>query len=123
MARILFADDELDLVEIFAEILREEGHEVRTSTDGVDALRAIREWRPDVAVLDVDMPGMTGASIAAALSSDGRGLETIPVVLLSGNADLDRLAAEAEIPHRLTKPVAPPELMKVIDSALEPRRS
>lgn len=121
MARILFADDELDLVEVFAEILRDEGHEVRTVVDGLDALHAIEQWRPDVAVLDVDMPSMTGPSIAAELSKERHGLETIPVVLLTGNADVERVAAGLGIPYCVIKPVAPAELMKVLESAIAHR--
>lgn len=118
MARILFADDDLDLVEVFAEILRAEGYDVRTAVDGLDALRTTRKWRPDLAVLDVDMPRMTGLSIAAELSKDREGLATIPIVLLSGNADLDRVATAEGIPYRMTKPIAPDEFLKVLESAL-----
>ncbi len=120
MARILVADDELDLVEVLAEILRDEGHDVHTAVDGLDALKDIREWHPDLAVLDVDMPHLSGPSIAAALSREER-LGAIPIVLLSGNADLERVAANSGISYCVTKPVAPDKLMSVLDSALAHR--
>ncbi len=122
MARIVFADDEVDLVDTLAEIVRDEGHEVRTAVDGLEALRTIREWRPDVAVLDASMPGMTGPAIAAELSKGGAGLEAIPIVLLSGNADVGRVAAGAGIPYCVTKPVDMSELLSVLDSALRRAR-
>src|SRR5689334_9134232 len=105
MARILLADDELDLADLLAEVLRAEGHEVRVAADGLAALITIRNWRPDVAILDVDMPIMRGPSVAAELSKDQRGLETIRVVLLSGNADVKDVAAAAGIKNWITKPV------------------
>lgn len=118
MARILFADDELDLVEVFAELLRDEGHDVRTALDGGDALRTIKEWRPDVAVLDVDMPSLTGPAIATELSRERGGLEGIPVVLLSGNADVERVSRGPSVHACMTKPVDPAQFIREIDSAL-----
>jgi CheY-like chemotaxis protein len=121
MARILFADDERDLLDVFAEILRDEGHEVEVAVDGLDALRTIKAWRPDLAILDIDMPTMTGPSIAAELSKGEEGLATIPVVLLSGNPNVDRVATDMGIQYSVTKPVAPEELIKVLESALARR--
>ena len=117
MARILIADDEVDLVEIFAEILRDEGHDVRTALDGVDALQTIKAWHPDLAVLDLDMPGLPGSSIAVELSKERNGLETMPVVLLSGNANVKPIAEELGIRYSATKPVALVEFIAIIDTA------
>lgn len=118
MARIVLADDEPDLVEVFAEILHEAGHEVRTALDGADALRIIREWHPDVAVLDVDMPSMSGPAIASELADARGGLETVPVMLLSGNANLEHVAAQAQVHAFLTKPIQLSEFMSELESAL-----
>jgi CheY-like chemotaxis protein len=118
MARILFADDDLDLAEVFAEVLRDGGHDVRIVTDGLAALRAIENWRPDLAVLDLDMPRMTGPSVVAELSRQRTGLERIPIVLLSGNPDVELIATEVRAGYSIAKPITPDAFMSVIDSAL-----
>lgn len=120
MARILVADDELDLTEVFAELLRMEGHEVHTAADGVEALRQLEAWHPELAVLDVDMPKLSGPDVLAELGKEreGESLEPIPVVLLSGNANLDEVAASAGVDLRMTKPVDPGELIQVVAAAL-----
>lgn len=118
MARVLIADDEVDLVEILAEIVREHGHEVRTVLDGVDALRTILSWHPEVALLDIDMPGLSGPAVAAELSRSGAPCERTALVLLSGNADVDRVGATAGITRCVTKPVGLDRLLDTIDAAV-----
>jgi CheY-like chemotaxis protein len=111
-------DDLRQLDRLLAELLREEGHDVRTALDGVDALRAIKEWRPDVAILDVDMPRMSGPAIADELSRERGGLEEIPLVLLSGNADLELVGRGPSVHACMTKPVDPAQFIEEVDSAI-----
>ncbi len=121
MARILIADDEVDLVDILADILRDEGQEVRTALDGIGALREIRSWHPDVALLDVEMPGLTGPAVASELSKDRAKPGAVEVVLLSGNADIERTGAAIGVPSCVSKPIPVPKLLAVIESALARR--
>ena len=58
--RVLVADDEHDTVLTLTELLREEGHETHGVYDGTDVMAAVREFDPDVVLLDIAMPGMTG---------------------------------------------------------------
>jgi len=62
--RVLVADDETDTVMTLAALLRHEGYEVRSAYNGRDAMAAIGEFDPDVAILDIAMPGMTGWDVA-----------------------------------------------------------
>src|SRR5881394_1965981 len=62
--RVLVADDERDTVITLTALLREEGYEVRQAFNGRDAVAAILEFDPDVAILDIAMPGMTGWDVA-----------------------------------------------------------
>ena len=62
--RVLVADDERDTVLTLTELLREEGHETHGVYDGNDVMPAIREFDPDVVLLDISMPGMTGWDVA-----------------------------------------------------------
>lgn len=118
MARIMIADDELDLVEILADILQAEGHEIRTATDGASALRSIRAWHPDAIILDLDMPGMSGRAVVHELHGEDAPLARTPVVLLSGNANVDLIAAEIGVGFSVTKPVMIDDLLAVVDRAL-----
>src|SRR2546421_11968010 len=62
--RILVADDERDQVTTLAAILQDEGHEVREVYRGTEVLRMVRDFDPDVALIDIGMPGMSGYDVA-----------------------------------------------------------
>ena len=79
--RALVVDDESALVRVVAEYLEREGFEVVTQADGVAALALTRGTEPDVVVLDVRMPGMTGIELGQLVRNRDPGL---PVVLTSG---------------------------------------
>lgn len=117
MARIVIADDEVDLVELLADILRDEGHDVRTASDGFGALCSIRAWHPDAVILDLDMPRLSGRAVVSELHSDEVVAKT-PIVLLSGNANVELIAAEIGVGFSITKPVLIDDLLAVIDHAL-----
>ena len=60
-AKILVVDDEQSILDLLTAYLRPEGYEVYTATDGPAALKAARAFRPDLIVLDIMLPGMTGS--------------------------------------------------------------
>lgn len=66
-ARILIADDQPDSAELLAVLLRFHGYEVQRVFDGLAALATARAWRPDLLLLDEQMPGMNGTSVCRAL--------------------------------------------------------
>jgi len=67
LVRIMVADDEPDIRSTLSEVLRGLGHEVRTASDGEAALTLARQWQPDVVLLDVFMPRMSGFVVARLL--------------------------------------------------------
>ena len=97
-----------------ARLLADEGYSVRTSYDGRGALEAAREFRPDVVVLDIRMPHMTGFEAARAFSchSGARPL-LIAVTALPGESDQLR-ATMSGFDHYLGKPVAPDDIIKLL---------
>lgn len=103
---ILMVDDNLELIEIFAELLRRAGHVVRTVGSGEEGLKLLRTTPlPDVVVLDVDMPpGMSGPAMAHQMFLHDAGQEDITVVLVSGNEDLAAVAKRMRTPYWMTKP-------------------
>src|SRR5688500_4552214 len=81
-AKIVVADDEPDIRRLIAFTLKRQGHTVLEASDGDSALALIREARPDLVVLDVMMPGMSGLEVAAALSANPDTAPT-PIIILS----------------------------------------
>lgn len=68
--KILIADDEPFLLDIAVEMLTADGHDVMTAADGDEALRLAREEKPDVALIDIMMPGVDGRKVVEELSSE-----------------------------------------------------
>jgi two-component system OmpR family response regulator len=81
-AKILIVDDEPKISSLVALILRRSGYEVREENRSFAALATAREFRPDLALLDVDMPGKDGGTVAAELAAD-RDLAHTPVIFVT----------------------------------------
>jgi CheY-like chemotaxis protein len=82
MVSVLVVDDETDIREAVAELLAEEGYEVLDAGDGAEALRKARAFHPNVVLLDLMMPGMSGWEFCAQRKGDPE-LERIPIIVLS----------------------------------------
>src|SRR6476660_5031137 len=91
MAQILVVDDDADTAEATAQFLRRSGHQVRSVPNGREALAALSEAVPDVAVLDVRMPEMDGITFLEVMRCYLR-WEAVPVILITGYPDDPRLA-------------------------------
>ncbi len=113
--RVLLVDDNRDVGASLAETLRLFGAEVHVVHDGADALRDFARIDPDVAIIDIGMPRVTGYDVARALRSRG---STAPLIALTGwgqAADRERAFA-AGFNHHLVKPVAIPTLVDLLAS-------
>jgi CheY-like chemotaxis protein len=112
---VLCADDDADILALLAIQLERAGFRVAKAVDGEQALALARELRPDVLVLDVMMPRLSGTEVLGALRRDDATAE-IPVVLVSARAqqtDVDR-GLEAGADAYLAKPFQAPELIEVV---------
>jgi PAS domain S-box-containing protein len=102
--RILVVDDNRDLVESLAILLRLWGHEVRTAHDGLSGLKAARSYRPQVVFLDIGLPGLDGYELARRLRAEvGGGMKLIAVTGYGQEEDRRR-ALEAGFDAHLVKP-------------------
>ncbi|QEH34530.1 Aerobic respiration control sensor protein ArcB [Aquisphaera giovannonii] len=109
--RVLVVDDNEDMAEVLAGVLRLAGHEVRTALDGPGALEEARSFRADVVFLDIGLPGMSGYEVARRLRRDPASGDALIVALTGGGLDEDkRQAKEAGIDLHLTKPVEFPQI-------------
>ena len=89
MARILVADDDVDIRELVEFKLSTLGHEIIAVSDGAAAIDACKAQRPDLAVLDVMMPGVSGLDAIRVIRSDPA-LADLPVILLTARAGVRR---------------------------------
>jgi CheY-like chemotaxis protein len=112
---ILIVDDDRDLRETMAEALLEEGYEVATAADGLAAMQYLRSnAAPPLILLDRAMPRSDGAHFREMPRADA-GLARIPVVLLTGAADGNRIAeSEMGAVELLEKPVEVERLVEVV---------
>lgn len=118
-ARILVADDEADILRLTCFILRKRGYTVIEANAGDMALDLIRRETPDLAVLDVMMPGMSGIEVAQEVAKDPATAQ-IPVVILSAKGQMAEVEAGLSTGARayLTKPFTPQELAERVAEIL-----
>ena len=113
--RVLMVDDNIDLVLIVASTLRHKGYSVQSAYNGVDGLKVAQQWRPDVVLLDIGLPGLNGYEVAKRIRADGAlsGLRLIALTGYGRETDL-ALAREAGFDAHLIKPIAFDELEKML---------
>lgn len=120
MAKILIAEDERDIRDLVAFTLRFSGHEVVSVANGEEAIEATRREMPDLILMDVRMPRMTGYEACEKLKADPQ-LARIPVVFLSakGQESEIRTGIAAGAVDYLLKPFAPAELSERVEELLK----
>ncbi len=120
MAKILIAEDERDIRDLVAFTLRFAGYEVVAVENGAEAVEAAPIEMPDLILMDVRMPRMTGYEACQTIKADDR-VKHIPVVFLSAKGqDLEIQAGiNAGASEYLLKPFAPMELTEKIRELLE----
>ena len=119
MAKILIAEDERDIRDLVAFTLRFAGHEVVAVGNGEEAVEAARKEMPDLILMDVRMPRMTGYEACEHMKADPT-LKDIPVVFLSakGQDSEIRTGLNAGAAEYLLKPFAPAELTQRVGELL-----
>lgn len=118
---VLAVDDDKDVARLVAAFLESEGHSVSIAFDAAAALSRIRAHRPDLLVLDIEMPDMDGLELLRHLRADPT-TATLPVVLLTGRDEISDLfnGWEAGAGMYITKPFEKQELLDAISTVLHP---
>jgi two-component system response regulator MtrA len=119
VARILVADDDVDIRELVEFKLSTLGHDVVAVADGAAAIEACRAQRPDLAVLDVMMPGVSGLDAIRAIRADPA-LADLPVILLTARAQESDVETgfDSGADDYITKPFSPRELASRVQALL-----
>ncbi|HEX9762300.1 MAG TPA: response regulator transcription factor [Acidimicrobiia bacterium] len=114
--RVLLVDDEPRIREVVANYLRRDGYRVETAVDGATARRQLDEFKPDLVVLDVMLPALSGFEVLAEIRRKG----DLPVILLTARAEeADRVAGlELGADDYVVKPFSPRELVARVRSVL-----
>jgi len=118
--RVLVADDNADMRDYLARLLRAEGYEVESVIDGTAALESVRAAPPDMVISDVMMPGLDGLALVSALRADRR-TAAVPVLLLSARAGQEASISglQAGADDYLVKPFAAAELLARVRANVE----
>jgi len=119
MARIVIADDDADIRELVVFKLRHAGHDVVPVGDGSAAVEACQAQRPDLVILDVMMPGMSGLDAARAIRAD-ESLAGLPIIMLTARAqesDIEQ-GFDAGADDYIVKPFSPRELASRVSAVL-----
>lgn len=109
--RVLLVDDNADSRQMYALLLQADGHEVREAEDGAAALAAFQQAVPDVAVIDIGLPGMDGYELARRIRSKPAGRDVTLIALTGYGFPEDRARSRAAgFDRHLVKPAAPEDL-------------
>ena len=113
--RVLVVDDNVDAARALAELLVLDGHEAHVAHDGPSAVEAVRRLNPDVAILDIGLPGFSGLEVARRLRQDSS-LANLFLVALSGWVQPEDIvrSREAGFDHHLAKPVTVATLERLL---------
>jgi len=114
--RILVADDDRDTVVTLAALLRHEGHEVREVYRASEVLRRVREFAPDVALLDIGMPRLNGYDACRAIRELPGGAQMVLIAISGWGEDgARRRTQEAGFDAHMVKPVNYEDVLKLVN--------
>lgn len=122
--RVLIADDNPQGLELLEAYLDESEFDLKTAADGEETLQRVRDWQPDLILLDVMMPKISGFEVCKQIKSNPatRDIVVLMVTALDQPSDIDR-GVEAGTNDFFTKPINKTELLRRIRSALASRQS
>ena len=117
--RIFVVEDDADIAELVAHHLRREGFEIKVFHSGSDVMELVRQQPPDLVVLDLMLPGLSGLEICRMMRAEAA-IATVPIIMLTARAEEeDRVhGLELGADDYLTKPFSPRELIARIRAVL-----
>jgi len=123
--KVLIVDDDEELVELLTDVFEKDGRfDIRTANNGFDAGMLVKEFRPDLVVLDVMLPDINGKEVCQRVRSDSN-LETVKIICISGMVEQDKVAdlRAAGADDFIQKPVTVDRLLERACDLLEIERA
>ena len=112
---MLVVDDNVDTVTTLAMLVRESGYDVRTAYDGTAVLEAALDYRPNVVLLDIGLPGLNGYEVAKQIRQQPALKSTVLVAMTGYGQESDRKThMRAGFDHHLVKPADFPKVLKIL---------
>ncbi|MDD5217581.1 MAG: response regulator [Candidatus Omnitrophica bacterium] len=116
--KILLVDDEPEIRTLLTIRLSAYGYQVLTAENGVEAILKIKSEKPDLVILDILMPGLTGYQVVDEIRKLDSDIRNVPIIIISAKHKMRDLFDPADIHCFLPKPFDPKELTSKIESAL-----
>ena len=117
--KILLVDDEPDIIEIIRFNLEQKGYQIRTASDGLEAIKAAEKEMPNLIIMDVMMPNLDGIEACERMRQDDRFADTIIMFLTARGEDYSYVAAfDAGADDYVTKPIKPKVLLSKVKGLL-----
>jgi DNA-binding response OmpR family regulator len=114
--RVLVADDDRDMVATLGAILNDEGHQVREVYRGTEVMRLLAEFDPDVALVDIGMPGMSGYEVAREVREKHGKARPLLIAITGWKKASDRILAQLSgFDHHLPKPFEAKDLLALLE--------
>ena len=117
--RVLILDDDLDILQICTIVLKKKGFDVSTLNNSNQVVEQVKNYRPDVILMDNWIPGPGGIEATRTLKMDSA-TQDIPVIFFSANSNVTQLAQEARADYFLQKPFDISELEGIVQLAIRP---
>jgi DNA-binding response OmpR family regulator len=116
---VLVVEDDVEIADVLRRSLRQEGHEVRTAGDGVEALDVAREFLPDLVILDLGLPRLDGVEVCKRLREDG----DVSILILTARSETDDRVAglDSGADDYIVKPFERQELLARMRALLRRR--
>ncbi len=119
---ILVVDDNEDIRGLLSLVLQKEGYEVLLAADGTEALAKIAEHTPDLVLLDVMMPGLSGLEVLSSIRENKKKeINEMPVVMITAKSTIDDIDAAIELgaSSYIVKPFRPANLAEKVQAIFD----
>jgi len=116
--KILILEDEKDVARLYAKRLKDNGYDPEFAFDGLEGLEKLKTFKPQLILLDVNMPKMGGLEFYQHIC-DSRGAPQYPVLVLTARADLESLFRDFHVEGILIKPFSGSQLLKEVEIILD----
>tara|TARA_A100001015_G_C14718381_1_gene604900 strand:- start:215 stop:592 length:378 start_codon:yes stop_codon:yes gene_type:complete len=123
MPKVLLIDDEVAILDVLEMLLVSEGYDVYKSNSGEAGLKIAEKHIPDIIILDIMMPKMSGYMVSNLLTKNNK-LKHIPILLLTATSQMaGNIILQTQAQHKLSKPFKPEELLMTLKTMLSANKT